>query len=117
MAGKTVTIGCRLPHGLIIHHPKDPSKKVELAGMNKAVIIGADHVTTPVDEEFWGAWKAEHKDFAPLVSGAIFEAKSEVEAKAIAKELKGEKTGFEAMPSDEAALSKAGIKPANKDDE
>ena len=108
---RNVTIGCRLPHGLVIHHPLKPEHKVELAGINKAVIIGATHVTTEVDGEFWDAWKLAHKDFAPLKSGAIFEAKSESEAKAVARELVKEKTGFEPMPQEGA-----GVKPADKDD-
>lgn len=108
MAAKTVVIGCRLPHGLVIHHPMKPSEKVTLKGENEAVIKGVGYATTEVDADFWADWKLAHKDFAPLVSGAIFEAKSEAEAKAVAKELKAEKTGFEGMSQDGA-----GIKPAD----
>jgi len=117
MAAKQIVIGCRLPHGIVLRNPLKPEDTVELAGVNKALIIGADHATTPVDAEFWETWKIAHKDFAPLKSGAIFEAKSESEAKAVAKELKDEKTGFEKMPSDEKSLKKAGVKPADKTDE
>lgn len=98
MAGKTLVIGCKLPHGLVIEHPSDPSKTVVLAGLNKALVIGATHATTEVDDEFWQAWKAAHKDFPALRSGAIFEAKSTADAAAQAKELADEKTGFEPMP-------------------
>ena len=114
---KQIIIGCRLPHGIILRHPKDPAAEVELGGVNKSAIIGADHYTTPVDAEFWEAWKAAHGEFAPLKSGAIFEAKTESEAKAVAKELADEKTGFEKMPTDDAGLKKAGIKKANKTDD
>lgn len=100
MAAKTVLIGCKLPHGLILDHPLDVSKKVELAGLNKAVIIGADCATTPVDGEFWETWKTVHKDHPAIKSGAIFEARTTEEVKAKAKELKEEKTGFEAMPQE-----------------
>ena len=100
MAAKTVLIGCKLPHGLILDHPLDVSKKVELAGLNKAIIIGADCATTPVDGEFWETWKTVHKDHPALKSGAIFEARTTEEVKAKAKELKEEKTGFEAMPQE-----------------
>ena len=105
---KTVLIGCKLPHGLILDHPLDVSKKVELAGLNKAIIIGADCATTPVDGEFWETWKTVHKDFPALKSGAIFEAKDAASAKAKAKELKDEKTGFEPMPQEAQ-----GVKPAD----
>ena len=94
---KTVLIGCKLPHGLILDHPLDVSKKVELAGLNKAIIIGADCATTPVDGEFWETWKTVHKDHPAIKSGAIFEARTTEEVKAKAKELKEEKTGFEPM--------------------
>ena len=100
MAAKTVLIGCKLPHGLILDHPLDVSKKVELAGLNKAIIIGADCATTPVDGEFWETWKTVHKDHPAIKSGAIFEARTTEEVKAKAKELKEEKTGFEAMPQE-----------------
>lgn len=111
MAAKTVLIGCKLPHGLILDHPLDVSKKVELAGLNKAIIIGADCATTPVDGEFWETWKTVHKDHPALKSGAIFEARTTEEVKAKSKELKAEKTGFEAMPQEAQ-----GVKPASQDD-
>ena len=108
---KTVLIGCKLPHGLILDHPLDVSKKVELAGLNKAIIIGADCATTPVDGEFWETWKTVHKDHPALKSGAIFEAKTTEEVKAKAKERKEEKTGFEAMPQEAM-----GVKVVSADD-
>ena len=96
----SVTIGCKLPHGLILDHPLDPDKKVELRGKNRSLIIGAEYGTTEVDGEFWETWKTVHKDFPALRSGAIFEARTTEEVKAKAKELKEEKTGFEAMPQE-----------------
>ena len=97
---KTVLIGCKLPHGLILDHPLDPDKKVALNGKNKALIIGADYGTTEVDGEFWETWSTVHKDFPAVRSGAIFEARNATELVAGAKELEGEKTGFEAMPQE-----------------
>ena len=32
---KTVLIGCKLPHGLILDHPLDPDKKVALNGKTR----------------------------------------------------------------------------------
>lgn len=110
MAAKTVFVGCRLPHGLILDHPLDPSKKVELSGLNKATIIGATHAITEVDGEFWDAWKTVHADFPALKSGAIFEAKSAADVGAKAKEVAKEATGFEAMPQEAQ-----GVKPADKE--
>jgi hypothetical protein len=62
--------------------------------------------TTEVDAEFWSAWKAAYVGFPPLKNRAVFEAKSEQEASAKAKELKNENTGFEQM-----AKTAGGVKP------
>ncbi len=112
---KTVIVGCKLPHGLILDHPLDQSKKVELNGLNSSRIIGATHGVTEVDGEFWEAWKTVHAEFPALKSGAIFEAKSLADIAAKAKELEGEKTGFEAMSQDGKDERAGGVKPADKD--
>jgi len=106
----SVTVGCKLPHGIILDHPLDPDKKVALNGKNKALIIGADYGTTEVDGEFWEQWKTVHKDFPAIKSGAIFEAGNAAEAAAVAKELEGEKTGFEPMEQ-----NADGVKAVDKD--
>lgn len=108
-----VLVGCRLPHGLIIEHPTDPNKKVELQGLNKTRIIGATHCTTEVDGEFWAAWKMFHDKHPALKSGAIFEAKDARSVEAKAKELEKEKTGFEQMSQAQGDLAKLGIKSAS----
>lgn len=115
MAAKIIVIGCKLPHGLILDHPLDPSKKVELNGLNRARIIGATYATTEVDADFWNEWKTVHKDFPAVQSGAIFEAKSQADAVAVAKELEGEKTGFEPMAQDGTDERAAGVKSVDKD--
>jgi len=107
--GTVILIGCRLPHGLVLSHPLKKDVKVTLNGLNSSRIIGADYVTTEVEADLWEAWKLTRSDFAPLKSGAIFEARNESEAASIAKELRGEKTGLEPMPKDAA-----GVKPAEK---
>lgn len=108
-----VVIGCKLPNGIVLEHPLDPSNTVELKGLNRVAIIGADHATTQVDDDFWGAWEAVHKEFPALKSGAIFVAKSANDAAAIAKEFKGRKTGLEKMSKTD---KKNGIKPADAKD-
>ena len=111
VGGTSVTIGCKLPHGIVLDHPLDPSKKVELKGKNGSMIVGAPYGTTEVDGEFWETWKTVHKDFPALRSGAIFEAANASELTAVAAELEDETTGFEPM-SQEAQ----GVKPASQDD-
>lgn len=97
-------IGCRLPHGLILKHPNPEYKaQVTLAGIHSTKLVdrtgrpAASYVTTEVDQELWDAWKIAYRDFAALKNGAIFEAKSEQEAKQKSNELSKEKTGFEPL--------------------
>lgn len=99
-----ITIGCRLPSGLIIDLMKDGKKvEVELAGQRQTqarssiiILSNDDYGTTEVDASFWEEWKASvGADYAPLASGAIFEAKNTNEAGAKAKDLKDKKTGHE----------------------
>lgn len=113
MADKVI-IGSKLPFGLVIKHPSDPSKKVTLNGLNSSKIVGATFVTTEVDADFWEAWKAAHDQkahpFQPITSGAIFETKNQASAGAVAKEYSKRKTGLEPLnPTDH------GVKPASKD--
>ena len=111
VGGTSVTIGCKLPHGIVLDHPLDHSKKVELRGKNRSLIIGAEYGTTEVDGEFWETWKTVHAEFPALRSGAIFEAKNANELVAVAAELEDETTGLEAMPREAQ-----GVKPASQDD-
>lgn len=112
---KIVVVGCKLPHGIIIQHPMDPTKTVELKGKNNAVIIGADYSTTEVDGDFWEQWAAVNKEFPAVNSGAIFVAKTLTDAAAIAAEFKDRKTGFEPMRTDGKDERASGVKPADKD--
>jgi len=103
MAKETVLVGCRLPNGLVLQHPQDPKVSVVLSGTSETSEGGLylpprPYSITEVDAEFWNAWKAAYVGYPPLKTRAVFEAKSESEASAKAKELKKEKTGFEQMP-------------------
>jgi hypothetical protein len=117
---KTILIGSKLPTGLILHHPLDPTIKVTIRGLNGAARgtngqpISVPYVLTEVDEEFWEAWKAAHDTprttFPPLKSGGLFEAKDEASAKSIAREFEKHKTGLEPLNHAEG-----GVKPADKE--
>jgi hypothetical protein len=110
-----VTIGCRLPTGLILDLSDPTIPVVELAGQRQAqerskiVLLGEeDYGTTEVDKSFWEAFKARvGPEYAPIKSGAIFEAKSEKESVAVAKDLKGKKTGHEPLPQEVGDIKKA----------
>lgn len=115
--GKTVIIGSKLPISLILKHPLQASKTVEIRGLNSAPRgtngqpIAVPYITTEVDAQFWAEWKIanEHPErpFRPLASGAIFEAKTEEAAKKIYRERESERTGLEPVRSTEF-----GVKPA-----
>jgi len=98
---KNIIVGCRLPNGLILRHPKTGAE-VEIAGANKERIVGSGYAFTEVDEDFCKEWLAAHKDFAPVVSGAIVSGETEKEATAALREKKKKKTGFEGLSQDNA---------------
>ena len=112
---KIVFIGCRLPHGIVLDHPLDPAKKVELAGLNQTKIIGATHATTEVDAEFWEVWKSVNTELPPFKSGAIFEARTAADVNAKAAEMAKETTGFEPMRTDGKDVRAAGVLTADKE--
>lgn len=96
-----IVIGCKLPHGLILENPLNPAETVKLNGLNSSLVIGAKHATTEVEKDFWDLWQQTNKDFPALKNKAIFVAKDQASADAIAKETKDEKTGLEPLkPND-----------------
>ena len=108
----TVIIGCRLPSGILLETAN--GKQVELAVQRQAqerspiiLLTADDYGITEVDADFWAQWKKEFAGFQPLTSGAIFEAKNDKDAKAIAKELRDEKTGHEPLPQTAKNIEKA----------
>lgn len=112
---KSVIVCCKLPNGIILEHPLDPAKTVELNGKNKSQIIGAEYSTTEVDENFWVPWFEVNQEFPAIKSGAIFVAKSAPDAAAIAKEFADRKTGLEPMRTDGKDDRAKGVKTADKD--
>ena len=93
MAKESILIGCRLPNGLVLHHPKNKNLTVKLVRhlrdkAGKRSLYAADDAfsTTAVDLEFWTAWKAAYAGFPPLKTRAVFEARSDQEATAKAKD-------------------------------
>lgn len=120
--GKAVLICSKLPTGLILKHPMDPSTTVTVKGTNSAgkgiggspIII--PYATTEVDADFWEAWSLVHnqkgKEFPALKSGAIFQAKDEASAKSLYREGEKRKTGLEQLPQTD---KRAGIAPLEKE--
>jgi len=104
MAGQIVTVGCKLPNGLIIEHM---GKTHTLKGSNSTEIVGG-HGLTVIDKELWDAWYDKHKDYQPVKQGLIFAHEKLDSAQSIAKERAKNKSGFEGLDPDKpgAGLSK-----------
>lgn len=102
------TVCCKLPNGITVELGE---KKVHLAGISKTTIIGSTHGSTEVNDEFWKAWVEKNKEFPPYKAGAIFAAKNQNEAAAVAKDLAEVTTGLEPMKKQDDKRAK-GIKPA-----
>lgn len=111
MAKEQVLIGCKLPHGLIMEipdvgdllRPKPVGKRVILKGANSlrtnpnAAQGNFPYAVTLVDKDFWDAWLERHKDRPFITNRLVFVAKNEADAKAMGKELLGERTGMESL--------------------
>jgi hypothetical protein len=112
MAKEMVVVGCRLPNGLTIHHPKDRSISVTLSG--PAVVLTDPRSSrfsfglTPVDAQLWNLWFEAYKTNPIVQSNSVFAGKNEAEAIAKGKELQKEKNGFEQMPQNAMGVEKDG---------
>ena len=115
-----VMVACKLPNGITLENPMDLTQKVTLKGNNSTRYLepGSDAVrereyaVTPVNAEFWQMWSAMNTKFAPVESGAIFAAPTQVDVDAMSREFAKRKTGFERKPQ-----HADGVKPASKDDD
>ena len=94
------TVCCKLPCGIILDHPNDPSKKIALHGRNRAMLVGQEYGTTEVDSSAWDAWYAAHSGSKLLQSGAVFAAKNAKTLEKMVEDFVDRKTGFEPTPQD-----------------
>jgi len=94
----TVTVGCKLPNGLIIEMG---DKRVTLKGANSSVIIGGHGITENVDKELFDAWMEKNKELHFVKEGHLFAHEKEVNVKAQAKDRAKQKTGFEGLNPDD----------------
>jgi hypothetical protein len=118
----TVTIGCKLPNGVILHIRKEDQNKkiapaangqpifeenpivqqVMLAGANREFLSGTGTGMTDVDEGFWTRWLKQHASWFPAFkNGHIFALpKGDAESKISASHEKRDATGLEALNAD-----------------
>lgn len=95
MSARTVTVGCKLPHGLHLDLPG--MGRVTLKGLNSSAIINGHGLTHNVDGEFFDAWMQIYKDHPAVVGGFIFAHVKDADVTAEAKDRAGEKTGLEPL--------------------
>lgn len=124
----TVSIACKLPHGLfaqlykMIPAPTGPTalmvptaqpdgERVRLNGSNHRDAIGGWGVTD-VDESWAGAWFAQNATLAPVAAGLIFMRASAAKVAGEAKEKALVKSGFEALDPN---APPQGIAPVTRD--
>lgn len=117
-SGNLISVGCKLPQGLIIEVGYDlvpggvsrgPNyKRIELAGANQhSTTVGQLRTPSPKDlrpgitnnvpEEIFDAWVAAHADSNIVKNGLVFKARNAGEATAKAADLTQKPTGMEAV--------------------
>lgn len=92
-----VTIGCKLPHGLIIEARGNDGEMVKhtLNGTNAARIVGGYGITENVPGDLWKAWLKKNAKFPAVVNGQVFQHTDLKSAESIARERKDIQTGLE----------------------
>lgn len=90
----TVTVGCKLPNGLILELG---DKRVTVKGANSSNIIGGHGITEGVDKEFFDAWMTKNKELSFVKAELLFAHEKTANTTAQAKERKKEKTGLEPL--------------------
>ena len=95
----TVTIGCKMPHGLILDmtEPGKPSAKFVVRGNNSARLIGGFGITEGVPRDFWNAWLSRNKEMVFVKKGLIFAYGKSADVEAKATEKAAMPHGFEPM--------------------
>lgn len=101
----TVTIGCKLPNGLVLALGET---RHTLAGTRASAVVGG-YGLTPVPADFWAAWSRKYAAFPPLQQGLIFAQPTVDKAAAQAREHAALRTGLEPINPQTPA---PGITPA-----
>lgn len=119
--GATVVIACSLPHGLKVAFPtqlegkpplpEEATKTYAFAGANSDISkrVGKYAFTENVDKDWFDAWSKNSRDFVPLKKGMIFAQPTLDDARAKAREMQGEATGFEGLDP-----LKEGVEPTDE---
>lgn len=93
----TVTIGCKLPHGVhldLTEHGK-PHRRYRIRGTNASGIIGGFGLTEGVPRDFWIEWLEKHKALDFVKNGLIFAYEEAASARDRAKDSAEIQNGLE----------------------
>jgi hypothetical protein len=93
-SASTITVGCKLPNGLIIQVGKT---RLLLNGSNTQKILGGYGLTHNVDASFFAEWMRLNESSVLVKKGIIFAQEKEVNAKAQASDTRDVNTGLEPM--------------------
>lgn len=108
-AAETVTVACKLPHGLILE-VMGPGGRMRHKINGARLPVGADGLpiakfetastfglTTGVPKDLWDQWEAENKAYQPYAKGLIFSQGSVNSARDMAADLAELRTGLEPL--------------------
>ena len=106
----TVTVGCKLPHGLVLELAN--GSEIALNGTNVNAkgrdfyVPPAEYGETEVDAALFEQWLKDHKDAPYVKNGFVFAAAKPADLKAKAKD-GAKKTGLEPMSQTAPGIDKS----------
>lgn len=124
----TITVACKLPHGLRLRLYKPApaggapaiAAEVVLAGSNSSNAVGGYGINDYVDAELFKTWLAANADYAPVKAGLIFADVKRDRARDRAREQSKIVSGFEGIdpekPPEGVAPDKYEGRPGQKPD-
>lgn len=127
MAAQTVTVGCKVPNGIVCEfrgaipdeYAAFRGKRVTLNGYKPTVvrhkmavdIVGGFGLTHNVDAEFMAAWMKLHASFPAVKNGLIFVQANSDRARGHASERDGLRSGYEPLTKKDMP---AGVEPVSE---
>lgn len=102
-ANDTVTVGCKLPHGLhldIYNNDGTLAARHTVAGTNASDVIGGHGVTIGVPKAHFDEWMKRNKDSAAVRNELIFAHVNANDVAAQARSNAKNKSGFEPINAD-----------------
>lgn len=93
----TITVGCKLPHGLILEHG---GKTITLKGWHSSRVAGGYGLTEGVDKDVFEAWLKAHADLPMVKRGLVFAQERAHSAEACAREREKVRSGLEGLNRD-----------------